>query len=690
LFQVNDYKYAMPLVLAAALAGCGGGGGGGSATESASGSGTVTTSAQADATSGSGTVTSGSGTVTSSTQADATSGSAVATGTSTATTPAPASTTPTSLDKATYVSLANNWGTTSGIAFRYGAASTVSDSGLPSAYDRGFGTAFTTGAGSQRPNVGAGGYGGSWQIGGPAATDPGDYFSNMANVAFVADDPSQSPGVAVFQQIAVSNNGFSQLPQISWVYADGMKDPNIRALNLGAVRPTAMGRCAGRPGWCVNSIVAFQDGTIANARGSNTALNQARLKLDANLVPTAVAVSNSAEFAMVTVWDTVNQRGRVAVIALTGLCNGCTLSNPANEQYWGEWKEAHPGLANLGNIGYMKLLGYVDLPDGMSAPTEIAISTGWNPWDTRDYPDRDTVPLSVESNRAAFKDGGPYQNAYAKTGMAVVLSKSDRKAAFIDLRPLFQYYKKMYFGTTNDFNSTKNVGNAANQWPFPFSAVSEQVPRVVKVVNFDSPPTAVKLQLWGSNPRAWIATEEGALRFFGLGNYMSTAGGGTPDQIQQTGSVPVGANPTGLSYYRAEVGSMSNIINTRVLVASRGERKIQWIDIASNGASGSVWKTLRDRNLKDPIAIDDNDSHGSSVSVVTVADFAKGVTNFRYSPIVMHSTYSACQGSGCATNGGDFEFAGPLTQAWTMDGLPVGQGTPLPGKAFAVAGSNVP
>ena len=674
-----EHKFVMSLIFAAALAGCGGGGGGGSATGSATGSGV-----------------SGSSSVTSSTQADTgsgSSGSAIATGTSTGGaggTAAPASPTPTSLDKSTYTSLAANWGTTSGIAFRYGAASTVGDAGLPSANDRGFGTAFTSGAGSQRPNVGGGGYGGSWQLGGPAATDPGDYFANMANVAFVADDPGQSPGVAVFQQIAVSNNGFSQLPQISWVYADGMKDPNIRALNLGAVRPTAMGRCAGRPGWCVNSIVAFQDGTIANARGSNTALNQARLKLDANMVPTAVAVSNSAEFAMVTVWDTVNQRGRVAVIALTGLCNGCTLSNPAGEQYWGEWKEAHPGLANLGNIGYMKLLGYVDLPDGMSAPTEIAISTGWNPWDTRDYPDRDTVPLSAESNRASFKDGGPYQNGYAKTGMAVVLSKTDRKAAFIDLRPLFQYYKKMYFGTTNDFNSTKNVGNAANQWPFPFSAVSEQVPRVVKVVNFDRPPTAVKLQLWGSNPRAWIATEEGSLRFFSLGGYMATAGGGTPDQIQQTGSVAVGANPTGLSYYRAEVGSMNNIINTRVLVASRGDRKIQWIDIAGNGTGGSVWKTLQDRNLKDPIAIDDNESHGSSVSVVTVADFAKGVTNFRYSPILMHGSYSACQGSGCATNGGDFEFAGPLTQAWTMDGLPVGPGSALPGKAFAVTGSNVP
>jgi hypothetical protein len=660
LLKANKHKFAMSLVLTAALFGCGGGGGGGTGA-TASGSG-------------------GSTSLTSATQAD---GSTVPTGTSTSTITAPTSTTPTSLDKSTYVSLASNWGTTSGIAFRYGAASTVSDSGLPTAYDRGVGTAFTTGPGSQEPNVGLGGYAGSWQVGGPATTSAGDYFQNMANVAFVADDPSQSPGVSVFQQIAVSRNVFSQLPQISRIYEDGIKDPNIRALNLGAVRPTAMGRCAGRPGWCVNSIVAFQDGTISNARGSNTALNQASLKLDANMVPTAVAVSNSAEFAMVTVWDTVNQRGRVAVIALTGLCNGCTLSNPANEQYWGEWKEPEPGLANLGNIAYMKLLGYVELPD-MSAPTEIAISTGWNPWDGRTAEERDTLPLSVEANRAKFKDGAVYQDAYAKTGVAVVISKTDRKAAFIDLRPLFQYYKKMYFGTTSDYNSTKNVGNAASQWPFPFSAVSEQVPKVVKVVNFDRPPTAVKLQLWGSNPRAWIATEEGSLRIFSLGNYMATAGGGTADQIQQTGSVAVGANPTSISYYRAEVNTTNNMINTRLLVSSRAERKIRWIDLASNGSGGTVLsQTLQDKNLKDPIAIDDNESHGSEVSVVTVADFAKGVTNFRYSPLVMHASYTACQPPGCATGSGNtgFEFAGPLTQ--------VG-GAALPGKAFAVSGANVP
>lgn len=661
LLNVIEKKFAVSLVLAAALVGCGGGGGGGGGS---GGSG-------ADLTAGSGTTTP----TTPSTDA-----SGIPTGTSTGSSNAPASPTPTSLDKATYVGLANGWGTTSGIAFRYGAASTVSDAGLPSAYDRGFGTAFTTGPGSQEPNVGLGGYAGSWQIGGPVSADAGDYFQNMANVAFVADDPSQSPGVSVFQQAAVSRNVFSQLPQISRIYSDGIKDPNIQALGLGATRPTAMGRCDGRPGWCVNSIVAFQDGTIANARGSNTALNQTSLKLDANMVPTAVAVSNSAEFAMVTVWDTVNQRGRVAVIALTGLCNGCSLAKPANEQYWGEWNEAHPGLANLGNLAYMKLLGYVELP-GMTAPTEIAISTGWNPWDGRTTADRDTLALSVEANRATFKDGGPNQNAYAKAGMAVVISKTERKAAFIDLGPLFQYYKKMYFGSTNDFNSTRSVGNGANQWPFPFTAVSEQVPKVVKTITFDRPPTAVKLQLWGSNPRAWVATEEGSLRIFSLGNYMATTGGGSPDQIQQTGAVAVGANPTSIAHYRAEVNSTNNMVNTRLLVSSRAERKVQWIDLAANGTGGTVWKTLQDRNLKDPIAIDDNESHGSDVSVVTVADFAKGVTNFRYSPLVMHSSYTACQPPGCATNGGAFEFAGPLT--------PVGGGA-WPGKVFAVTGANVP
>ena len=511
---------------------------------------------------------------------------------------------------------------------------------------------------------------GKYQIGGPPTADAGPYFSNNANVAFVADNPAAYVGVSIFQQLSAVHNVFMQAPQIGRIYPEGINDPNAR--NYGVNNPVAMGRCAGRPGWCVNSVVAYQNGLVGTARGSNTALNESKAQLDAGMVPTAVAVTNSGEFALVTVWDTANVRGRVAVIALTGLCNSCTVAAPNRETYWGEWNAAYPGLPNLGNFGYMKLLGYVELPD-MKAPTEISATTGIDPWSNgynTTSASRDALNLSVESNRQTFV-GGVNANTYARAGMAVVVSKSERKVAFIDLKPLFAYYRKMYFGTPADFARTRSVGDGG-LWPFTFSAAAEQVPTVVKTVALSVAPTAVKTGLWGT-PRAWVATQDGKLRAFALGNYLSPSAAGTPAQIVEGAGYDVGKNPTGLTYFRGS----GNEINEKLIVVSRGERKVQWVNLAN----GNVERTLQDTALVDPITADDNENNGSDGRVITVADYGgRGVSNFRYGPVILNRGYSACQGSGCPTtyaNGqaAPFENGGKLA---------------LPGGAFHTSGGNVP
>ena len=52
------------------------------------------------------------------------------------------------------------------------------------------------------------------------------------------------------------------------------------------------------------------------------------MKLPANKVPTAIAMTTQSEFALVTVWDTDARKGQVAVIALAGLCDGCIPTMP--------------------------------------------------------------------------------------------------------------------------------------------------------------------------------------------------------------------------------------------------------------------------------------------------------------------------------------------------------------------------
>lgn len=574
-----------------------------------------------------------------------------------------------------------------GIEYRYGPYVANTDS-APSWWKRDD-IEFTK---AQQPNAG-GPVRGFWQIG-AWQPDPGDYYSNIANAGFVADNPAQYSGVSTLGTTSMGANTFAQSPQLSWVFGGtGDEDPNIasyKSAKLDANNAVAMARCSGRPGWCLESIVAFQNGLLGVATGSNTAQNRATTQLAPGLVPTGIAVTNSNEFALVTVWDTVALRGRVAVVALAGICNGCSLTQAGAEDYWGEWGTPHPGLPNYGNTAFMKVLGYVDLP-GMQAPTEISVTTGWNPWDGRtvdagagtSYVNAFHLPLSEAANRASFLTGAN-NKAYAKAGVAVVISKSEKKAAFIDLKPLFAYYQKMYFTDAN-YPKTTNLGQATGQWPYTFAEEASQLPTVIKTVSLDQKPTAVKTYLWGSTKRAWIATQDGSLRIFDLGDYP-TSGTGSAASIRQTGSVAVGKNPTGLAYSRSSDGVVTgNAINTNLLVVSRAERKVDWVSFGSDGNSGTITRTLRDSRLIDPITADDNESHGTEAYVLSVADYnGKAISNYRYGPVIFRTNVRpgwSCQPpAGCPTTDSTgraaaFEFGGSFATK---------------GKAFAISSANVP
>ncbi|MET0540766.1 MAG: hypothetical protein ABWZ88_03340, partial [Variovorax sp.] len=312
-----------------------------------------------------------------------------------------------------------------------------------------------------------------WQIGKQVA-NPGLYSSNQANVAFVADNAAARVGITDFQTTNHMLGTFAQLPQLSWThYGGGLDSVSVLAYKKAGVvsgEPIAVARCSGRrAGYCASGLAVFQNGVIGTL-GNNTATNQTTLKLPSNKVPTGIAMTNDSEFALVTVWDTDALKGQVAVLALAGLCNDCSPYNRnANGRYspwynwWREWSGVYPGLPNVGNIAFMKLLGYVDLVAAngsvMNAPTEITVATGLDPFNTvaearitpaltRDMKKDDdgagigfmgfTHPLTEQANRQAFLNGRLAEK-YAKGGVAVVLSKSEKKVAFIDLKPLFAY-----------------------------------------------------------------------------------------------------------------------------------------------------------------------------------------------------------------------------------------------------------
>ena len=588
------------------------------------------------------------------------------------------------VDPSAYTAMAAKMSSAEGIAYRYGSASTAAPAST-TRHER---------ANNLRTYASDGG---DWQVGGPESSYVGDYFANFGNAVYVPDAPAERVGVADIQTLAQTFNTFSQRPQPAPLWAGknpptnafyGVDDFHGAALN--ARNPVAAARCYGRPGWCLEPVVAYQNGLLATAIGSNTSQNRATAQLPANKVPTAVAQTNSGEFALITVWDTAALKGQIAVVALAGLTNGATVSNPdIGDQGWGEWSAVHPGLANLGNIGFMKVLGYVDLPEGMRAPTEITATTGWNPWEGRpkdsagNLTTQYKMPLANETNRQTFISGSN-TGAYAKGGVAIVVSKSEKRAAFVDLKPLLDYYRRMYFGTRADFDKTVSVGTADNQWPYAFSQMADSdKPRVIQTMDLGARPTAVKATLWGSNLRGWIATQEGNMRMFDLGGWGNGSGGG---EIKQVGSVAVGANPTSISYYRGSTNDMDNDINNSAMVLSRGDRAVRWVDFSADHNSGSVRPAvLTDSRLVDPIMIEDNENHGTEGWVLSLADYGgKSIRNYRFGSVIFHTNPGgACQSpTGCGL--------GPNNQPPAQYPFEYGGAVSLPGKPFFITSANVP
>jgi len=536
-----------------------------------------------------------------------------------------------------------------------------------------------------------------WQVG-QASSNAGLYSSNQGSVTFVADDTSQRVGVSDIQVSSYMYNVFAQLPQLSWTRAavngggiDSINVMGYRSQGIVSSDPVAVGRCAGKPGFCAEGLVAFQNGVIGTI-GSNTAANRATVQLPANKVPTAIAMTNDSEFALVTVWDTQALKGQVAVVALAGLCDACDPTNSSAHtgsdgtyykawyDWWHEWNGVYPGLPNMGNIAFMKILGYVDLP-GMAAPTEIAVTTGMDQFKTLyqsgasvgNFVGRDNSPLT--SNWQNFANGGSLQNSYAKGGVAVVISKSEQKAAFIDLKPLFSYINGMYF--SSNVSQTTNFGQAPDQWPFTFDVQASQKPTVVKTVSLGARPTAVKTTIMGSTSRAWIATQDGTLRIFSLDGFAPGGVAANPSatSIAEVGSVTgIGRNPTSLATSKGDPSYSGD--NQQILVASRGDNKINWVRFASNGNSGSIVRTIQHNEMKDLIAVEDADNFANPGYVVSALDYAgKAVRNYRYGPVIFSDGGACPAPNGCPINGTVAEYGGAMA---------------LPGKPFQMNTANVP
>jgi len=270
--------------------------------------------------------------------------------------------------------------------------------------------------------------------------------------------------------------------------------------------------------------------------------------------------------------------------------------------------------------------------------------------------------LSRIRDRESFR-AGDNADYVSKAGFAVVVSRLENKAAFLDLQPLFERVHSLYFTSQENFRKTRNLGRAPAQWPYAFSADPAWKPRVTTVLDV-SVPTAVLASMSGDeNARAWIASMDGAVGVYAVGGLGTTARSAS-EEIRRVSETRVGRNPTCLAYRK--------LSRDTILAVSRGDREIAWIETDSGGAR--VIRRLRDSRLVDPVFVEMADTHGIETSLITVADFhGRQLINYRFSPVRFATQGGAVFGLG-PDGAGEMECGGVLA---------------LPGMPFCISAANV-
>src|SRR5262249_14862118 len=364
------------------------------------------------------------------------------------------------------------------------------------------------------------------------------------------------------------------------------------------------------------------------------------MMLPKNKVPTGVAVTNGNEFALVTVWDTAALKGQVAVIALDS-CGEAKGGNPLEA-----WWQPGPGMPSFSIISAMKLLGFIDLP-GMCAPTEIVAAGNKvgsdTHWDGK-FLHLGKLELSKQEVRDSFVKGDN-RDVGSTAGFAVVTSKHEKKVAFIDLKPLFQFYREMYLTTPENYAKTRKLGPGPKEWPYTFDVEPRCKPRLVQILPLHAPPTALLASPFGGSAkaRAFVATVDGKVFVYSVGG-LADGTAKTVQEVRCVGFVPVGRNPCSLSHvmwdgdYRLD----------ELIACCRGDRELCFVKLDAGLNSGKVWKRLRDSRLEDPVDVENSITGFIACFLVTVSDFkGKKIFNYRYGPISawepdykkVHATY---------------------------------------------------
>lgn len=514
------------------------------------------------------------------------------------------------------------------------------------------------------------GLGMPYNVGGPPTADAGDFSSTHAQVLYVPETKGD-PGVDRISILEEDHNCFTYQPTPTW-WGGWHPEPALATPAWQSASPKGLGApvgiARGYGNWCNSGIIVFTSGLLGTA-GTCTSQNPGTfLMLPPGKIPTAIALTPRNEFALVTVWDVVNGKGQIAVVALE-----CSYTDGLMALY--SWSRPNPCLPSPGGFTSMKLLGFVDLP--FATPTAISAAgnrSGQLPW--LKVAGKNAAPSEVDLSKQTVRDTfakGSGENAryIESSGFAVVISHFENQAAFIDLQPLFQLVFESYFTTEPRYQQTRDQGPGPKQWPFDFTVYDKAKPVVVRSVRIRS-PTAVNVTVGGGDEaRACIATEDGTLQVWRVGGLASDEPA-SPAEIRQTGQIAIGRNPTCLAYAKNMGWDNPSTMTSQLIAVCRGDSEVDWIEFSGDG--GTVIRRLRDARLVDPVYAEVADNHGTESNVISIVDFkGKQVVNYRDGPVILH------------TNGGKRFDMGPDGKAE----FECGGAMSFPGYPYALCGTNV-
>lgn len=552
----------------------------------------------------------------------------------------------------------------------------------------------------------------AWLVGGAFAYLPDN--PNDPDFRFGVGNFKGADGLVFEPSGGLCMRMFAQWDGDFWVRNNIAARANPQVRDLVAQRrpdlplvPTAIAR--GRANASQVGFAAFRDGTIQATLVGNSAaeffnFEGSGLRLPAGMVPTAMAVTPYNEFLVVTVWDTNSLTGKLGIIALRPrqMAVGSPEQTPNTRWYWGT-----PGAwTNRG----MKLLGFVDLP--FAAPTSVDVSNNLYLQNPRGFSDNDAPArgdLSLQSARdlwrgvnTVYPSGDVQWHQMASGGYAVVASRAEGRVSFVDMTPLYQYYRDMYLTTQANFNRTVDASiTDPNKWPFTFAVESRQRP-VVTTTLAVSQPTSVSAgvmangyintrsneyfeyvrrsprEAWsGVEPerylgrsRAFVATMDGTVRAFNVqGLVFPTSPVGKTVPATPLFSIAAGRNPS-----FAHVNATSTASDDLWLV-SRGDRRVTFA-----WPTGDVRYSFTDSRLVDPVAAAVSFNQGGfggrgagfavNAPIISITDYnGKAILTYAVNP------------QPSRPNGELYPFRLPSGQA--VDVL-FGSRRPFPGKPFAV------